>query len=459
MTDAVALIDGIDDAFWVGMGRLGPAHLATLEQVQQAFVGTPLEARVTSAMAALRRSEFSESHFTTLAAARAALFGACHDALSSAFFQGTGRQSPTELPVLEARVQAPASHHEVYLEGVRQWLVEVAIGGFCQLSSEVIAPFHATLEQLQGEKELMGPATLVTGFVLELTAALPMSAESSAYVRRWSDLWMRSMLACGPRPLPAARETFTGTVQILGVESREHPFLSSVVFHALCTDSTDGTAQGGPPNRTGAARLYRATLSTWKVDVVFGIELWKIFRERAPNLVGAFADGRVLTVKEMPVSTAGDLFWDDARAFAGGTAVGWEGLGASMQDASILPPTGMHRHPTLLGFPVFFEGISIKDGAVVAGGTKLPLALERTPMHEGFSLAEIHAATSMMVLLRFDNDWRVQPLAITDGAKGKGKNAGPKVIYAGASLANGKAKVDTLAVLKAKASRLLRKKA
>jgi hypothetical protein len=126
--EAEQALDALDEAFWVGFGRLGTEQLKGVEALQHAFGASALGPRMADAVAGIRRSEFAETHFVTFAAGRTALQGAEHDALLTSAFEALG-WTATEATV-ETNLQATASHHEVYLEAARQWLLELAIVGF-----------------------------------------------------------------------------------------------------------------------------------------------------------------------------------------------------------------------------------------------------------------------------------------------------------------------------------------
>lgn len=170
-----------------------------------------------------------------------------------------------------------------------------------QLTPEVLLPFQATLEKLQAEAKLARQAALLTGFNEEMLAAIPFGSKATVQNRRWPDLWARAMMICTRVPPPATLSAFTGQIHLFGVELREHGFYASAVFHGIAL-------------RGAEAMAVRVTLSTWKVDVVFGSELWKLFSARAPTLVKALTDGLALTVDALPLAETGDMAWDDAKA-------------------------------------------------------------------------------------------------------------------------------------------------
>ncbi len=441
--EAEQALDALDEAFWVGFGRLGAEQLKGVEALQQAFGASALGPRMADAVAGIRRSEFAETHFVTFAAGRTALQGAEHDALLTSAFEALG-WTATEASV-ETNLQATASHHEVYLEAARQWLLELAIVGFFQLTPEVLLPFQATLEKLQGEPKLARQAALLTGFYEEMLAAIPFGSKATVQNRRWPDLWARAMIICTKVPPPAAVSAFTGQIHLVGVEVREHGFYASAVFHGIVLRGAEAIA-------------VRVTLSTWKVDVVFGSELWKLFAARAPTLVKALTDGLVLTVDALPLAETGDMAWDDAKAALAGK-LDLDAIGAHLapgaQTTRRAPPLPLDRHPAFLALPIYMGDFQYKDGQISFGAGTIPLAEAQTPAGD-FDVDLLAAASAAVGLLRFNGGWAFQPLALLK----RGKSAGKKPLtLAGAAAASAKSKVDAVGILQAKASRLLRRKA
>src|SRR5205085_10559496 len=150
---ATEVIAGLDRCFLVGFGRLGPEQAEALQALRRICTGTPLERPVGTAVEALGRNEFVEAHFVALAAARAAIQGAQYDALRAQAARALGRPAEGGAadgpPAGEAgEVPGPV---RVWQESTRHWLMELALAGFKQLEDQTLAPFAATLEQIQGE--------------------------------------------------------------------------------------------------------------------------------------------------------------------------------------------------------------------------------------------------------------------------------------------------------------------
>src|SRR5205823_2905039 len=141
------------------------------------------------------RNEFVEQHFVALAAARTAIQGAQHDALRQQAAAALGRTITND--TLEAPAVAVGELPgpiKVWQESTRHWLMELALAGFKQLEYQTLAPFSATLEQLQGEPSMSRLAALLTGFLHELLDSMPVAALPSVPAYRWVDLWARAMI-------------------------------------------------------------------------------------------------------------------------------------------------------------------------------------------------------------------------------------------------------------------------
>lgn len=458
VTHAAGLITGLDSAFAVGFGRLGAEQVRALEAVARTFSGTPLARPIDAAVAAIRRSEFIEKHFVALAAARAALQGAQHDALSAHAAEALGRAKDGEAPKAAEHAQEQPSHHTVWLESARQWLMELALAGFLQLGPEALLPFSATLEKLQSEPQLVRQAALLTGLLNELVGSLPIAGMAEVPVFRWTDLWSRAMVLAARSPALPAEEKVSGDLTVLGIDIRQHAnFLSAVVYGLL--------KEGG----SAEPRIVRATISAYKVDVLTGGEMWGLFRGTAKELVTAIKKRATLKLKGMPLLSTGDLVWEDERAEVGigydvmAEASKWLAPGAG---ATLRRPTlsGIDRHPAQIAEPIYLEGYNVQGkGASGAydlrvGSEGVPIAVERIADLTDFSLDDVLRSNKMLGLLRYDRGrFSLQPLAIAHGKKNELLAAG----YTGASLtAGGDAggRDSTLGILRERASRLLRKK-
>lgn len=454
VTHAAEIITALDGAFTVGFGRLGAEHLKALEALSRTFAGTPLAKPVAEAVAAVRRSELVEEHFVALAAARASLQGAQHDALAAQAAQALGRKPAAGVPALVEDPQALASHHQVWLESARQWLMEIAVAGLLQLGPEILLPFAATLEKLQGERAMVRPAALLTGIFNELVGALPIAAMPEVPAFRWVDLWSRAMvLAAGPAAPPRAEEV-TGELTVLGADLRSHAnFVSAVVY---------GLLEAG----VASPRVVRTTVSAFKVDVLTGSEVWGLFKGRARTLLTGIAKRSTLELTRMSLLSTGDLVWDDKRAELGTPASALDKAAkwlAPGKDVIVPSLSAVDRHPAQIAEPVYLEGYRAVARSASAGGaaeltlatgSALPVAAERMPGTLDFGNDEIGRSQKLVGLLRHDaGRWAIQPLALAvAGKKLEVLMAG--VMGAGAAEGGG----ASLSTLRERASKLLRAK-
>ena len=327
---------------------------------------------------------------------------------------------------------------------MRQWLVEVALAGFRQLTVETVAPISANLEELSQRPEAVRAASLLNGFVGELLEAVPTAALPEIPERRWSDLWCRALLAAAQPPQNPAGQTITGVFQPLGADLRHHDHLASLCVPGLLT--VDGTS-----------RFARITISSWKVDAVCGEQLWRLFEARASVLLDALVQHRGVRLDGVTLTSAGDLQWledavldDKVHPLQLALSLG-EGV-------TILPPTPLDRHPVQLALPVALTGCKVveRDGELHAETPDgaLPLALERVSPLAGLDVKVLRPAKALVGLLRFDRErWAVQPLWAAKAPKGKPKLFGPSQVIVAAR----KAKAATAAdILTERASKLLR---
>jgi hypothetical protein len=438
---AAALITGLDRCFVVGFGRLGPEQTHSLQAIGRVCSATPLKDAVGAAVEALTRNEFLERHFVALAAARAALQGAQYDALRKQAAAALAR-TPPDSTAEEAGTATLPEPLKVWQESTRYWLMEIAIAGFGQLEPQTLAPFAATLEQLQAEPLATRLAALLTGFQQELLNAMPIAALPSVPAFRWTDLWTRAMIGALRPPTPPAGKKVSGTLAPLGIDLRHHGFFVSADVYGVLED-----------------RVVRVTLSSYKVDVVRGAEVWQCFGKRAEPLLKALAGQQAVVLGDATLLAAGDLLLDGTAKVKGAcssldTARKSLGAGAGLRSASV---AALDRHPLQLGEPVYLEGYQAnKEGTSLdlGDGAALRVATERISAISELQAAQIAGSAAMFGLLRFDGGaWAVQPLSV----------AGPKgPAFTGSGAAEppktGKKK-PTLAILRERASRLLRKKA
>ena len=445
---ATGVVAALDRCFLVGFGRLGPEQGQALQTLGRVCAATPLAGPVSAAVEALGRNEFVERHFAALAAARAALQGAQYDALRAHAAQALGRPAPGSVEEAEGGGPLPEAV-KGWQESTRHWLMELAIAGFGQLDPQALAPFAATLEQLQGEPAATRLAALLTGFHNELLRSLPISALPYVPIYRWADLWTRAMVGSLRAAPSAAGRKVNGTLSPLGMDLRQHGFFVSTEVYGLLED--DG------------ARLVRVTLSSYKVDVVRGAELGRCFGKAAEPLLKGLCGRSSLKVKDATLLPTGDLLWDgEAKA---GKAFAWadlaaKGLAPGATDVPTLPGVAAaDRHPVQLAEPVYLEGYkAVEDDGwrlEFDDGATLGMATSRMGRSSELSPEHLKKSRGLFGLLRFDSGaWAVQPLAVSrPGEK-------PPETFVGSALfdAPPKKKKPTLAILQERASRLLRKK-
>jgi hypothetical protein len=441
---AAAVIAGLDRCFVVGFGRLGPEQAQALQALARVNSGTPLKDAVGAAVDALTRNEFVERHFAAIAGARAALQGAQYDALRKQAAEALGRPAPGG--TAEGPAAAVPEPVKVWQESTRHWLMEIAIAGFGQLEPQTLAPFSATLEQLQAEPLTTRLAALLTGFQQELLNAMPVAALPSVPVFRWADLWTRAMIAALRPSAPAAGEKVSGTLALLGVDLRHHGyFISADVY---------GVLEAREP------RVVRVPLSAYKVDVVRGAEAWQCFDDAAGPVLEAVAATQRLAVRGATLLPTGDLLADGNEDVKGmykvfDAAKEWLGPGGAVPMPSA---AALDRHPVHIAEPVYLEGYKASaDGTSLdfGDGVSLRVAAERVSGMSALQPDHVAGSVLMIGLLRFDGGaWAVQPLAV----RRPGKNGD---VFAGSGAAHrllGKKK-PTLMILKERAGRLLRKKA
>jgi hypothetical protein len=441
---AGAVIAGLDRCFVVGFGRLGPEQTQALQGLARICSGTPLKDAVAAAVEALTRNEFVERHFGVMAAARAALQGAQYDALRKQAAAALGRSAP------ESSADGPAAivpePVRVWQESTRHWLMEIAIAGFGQLEPQTLAPFAATLEQLQAEQLTTRLAALLTGFQQELLNAMPIAALPEVPAFRWADLWTRAMIAALRPPSSLVGTKVSGTLSPLGMDLRHHGFFVSADVYGVL-------------ERDKEARLVRVTLSSYKVDVIGGGQTWQCFGASAEPLLKAISEVQALAVSDATLLATGDLLMDGKAKVKSGwasldAAQKWLAPGAAVPLPSV---AALDRHPVQIAEPVYLEPYTPnKEGTAVdlGEGVSLRVATERISGMSELQSEHVAHSSKMLGLLRFDaGAWAVQPLAV----------AGPKgSILTGMEAAEpprtGKKK-PTLVILKERASRLLRKKA
>lgn len=404
---ALSLVDGLDAALGAGLARLVPEQRAALTAFANALNGSPLGGTVANAVQSLTDGDPAAHHLVALAAGRAAVLGAVHDSLVAEAGIPLAASEP-------ATTTAPTNEQKPRLDGLGQWLVEVALAGFGQLDAATVAPIFPTIASLQTTPGLHRVAALATGFAKELLDHTPTSALPELPLRRWGDLWSRSLLATVTLPEVAPSTAISGRLAVLGADVRHHDHLVSVVVHGVL-------------EAEGARRFTRTTLSSWKVDAIAGADLWNLLKPRAPVLLAALANPSVLTVSGR--LAGGDLTIDtvtDTTLF--------DPFTLDLSGVTYAPSTPRDRHPVQLTIPTRDAGDPVDTSR------SNPLLDLREALPD---------AGSVIGLRRWDDGWRVQPLLV--------KTKKGKVFGAATSLAAAdKVKADARAVLAERASKLLR---
>jgi hypothetical protein len=419
VNEALSLVERFDEALLHGFARLGDEHRKQLDALAGVFAGAPLGPAVAEAVAAVERSEFVARYFLALAAARVALLGAAHDALVAQVREALGRPSP----VSEERSPLPPGLSATALASVQQWLTELAIAGLKHLEEIAVAPFAATLENLQADPELTGLAALLTGFCKELLRSVPASRQPVLPAFRWGDLWSAGMVRTQQLPGPPTFRAVGGTLTPLGLDLQSHEnFVCAVLYGVL---------------ENGAAQTVRMPLAQYKVDVIAAAELWDLFEPHSEAILAALAGHKTLRVGNAELRADGDLILA-APPEVGGPA---DPFAAADRLTALPAPPALFRHPVHIAEPVRLPG-----------DHGLPLARERLARGTEFTEDAVTAAPELLGLLRFDRGgWRVQPLCV---------RAKKGYVISGEDLAGVRRKLKhrSLDVLKERAGRLLRSK-
>jgi hypothetical protein len=443
------ILTALDRCFLIGFGRLGPDQQAALASLARIFAGTPLEKPISASVAALAQSEFIDKHFVAVACARAALQAAQYDALRQQANAALSRPTPPTEPAPVPSAPPPTGPLDTWQESARNWLMELALAGFQQIEPQTLLPFLSTLEQLQGEPRALRLSALLTGFLNELLNALPISALPSIPLSRWVDLLTRGLLAAAAPPVTPTGRKVSGQFTFLGADLHTHGFFVSCDFYGLLEE------KDAPPRTT------RFTLSGYKVDVVDGADLWACLPAPvADDATSGISGHQIFQIDDMTLLPGGDLLWD-GKAKAKGAAAFVKLVESRFAPGATDAACGVvtaasDRHPVQLAEPVYLPSYTVDrvTSAIDLGDVKLPIAIRRISSGSELQLSHIETSKSLFGLLRFDGgQWEIQPLAVvTDGKK-------PELLFTGgaASAARGK-KSPVLAILRERASRLLRKK-
>ncbi|MFI8913211.1 hypothetical protein ACIGW4_16590 [Streptomyces sp. NPDC053513] len=452
LDEALAAVDAFDDALVAGLLRPRPAQTDGLAALADALAGTPLASLVAEAAEKTAAGAAGEDHFVALAAARTALMGSVHDALTARVADVTGRPVAEETAPPAEGEEEPAAN---VLAAARAWLCDLARTGWRGLDHELVGGAAPVVSALLRDPALRRQAALLDGFSAELAASCPGAGLERIPVRRWADLWSRALLLTLPGAARTpTRSPATGRLLPLGVDVQEHATAVQAQVHAVFEP-----ADGAPP------RLVRAAVSAPKPDTVVGAGLWQLLRPRM-SLLTAVSEGRAMELDAMPLTAEGDLLWDDGRARAGEPADPFATARVALAGATDPVAAPLDRHPVRIAAPVLLEGYAAEredDGAVTfaVAGHRLAVDADRVPAAGPLTPEVIAASGACLGLLRWDSGrFLLQPLAVETTVRKKtaavhaGAWAGGTADKAGARAE--KAATDAVAVLRERAGRLLR---
>jgi hypothetical protein len=450
LDEALAAVDAFDRTLVSGLLRPTAEVAEGLTALAHAVAGSPLADRVAEAAGKAAAGSAGEDHFVALAAARTALLGSVHDALTARVAGATGR------PVSAQAVPSSGGQESVnLLLAARSWLSGLARAGWQGIDHEMVSGAAPVVSAMLGDPALRRPATLLDGFAVELAASCPGATLEQIPVRRWADLWSRAMLLT----LPGAAEgppvgTATGRLLPLGVDLQEHAGAVQAQVHAVF-EPADG----------GAPRLVRASVSAPKPDSVVGAGLWQLLRPHL-SLLAAVGEGRAMELTGMPVTAEGDLLWSEEHARPGESAGAFATARVALPAATDAVTAPADRHPVRIAVPVFLEGYGVqKDGGATTftvAGHPLAVDTDRIPAASPLTPEAVAASGACIGLLRWDlGAYRLQPLAVEATVRKKavalhaGGWAGGTADKAGVKAE--KAATDAVAALRERAGRLLRK--
>lgn len=436
LSDALALVDGLDDALVHGFARIDEERAVSLTALAAAFAGSPLAERVADATGKIIAGTVTDEHLATLAGARTALLGAAHDALLAPL----GRD---RLPS-----PAPVASPAFVAGGSRSWLRELAIAGWRGVDHELAAAGTTAVQGLLTDPAARRLAVLLDGFAAELRWAAPVAACERIPVRRWADLWTRALLLSQDGFPAQPGEPVDGRLLVLGVDLHEHPTVFRAQVHGLLE-----TAGGG-------VRVVRTSVAAPKVETITGPSAWRMLTA-FPVLRAALAGHRSVEVRGLTL-IGGDLIWDEARVAAGEPADPFATARVLLGAATAAATAPLDRHPAAIAEPVLLEGYTFGADELDLGGVTVALDAGRLPAAGPLTPALVAASTACIGLLRWDaGRWLVQPLALHAVVKRKAVTVhtgdwalGPLDAKAAKAEAAAGTAVD---VLRERAGRLLRK--
>jgi hypothetical protein len=452
LDEALAAVDGFDAALVGGLLRPQPGQAAGLAGLADAVAGTPLASRVAEAADKTAAGAGDEDHFVALAAARTALLGSVHDALTARVAEAVGRPAAADDPA----GSVAGEEHAVNLRtAARGWLCDLARDGWRGIDHELVGGAASVVSAMLPDPASRRLASLLDGFAAELAASCPGATLERVPVRRWADLWSRALLLTlpGADTAPVVAEV-TGRLLPLGVDVQEHATAVQAQVHAVF-EPADG----------GAARLVRASVSAPKPDTVVGAGLWQLLRPHM-SLLAAVSEGRAMDLDAMPVTAEGDLVWDDACARAGEPADAFVTARVALPAAAAFAVSPLDRHPARIAVPVLVEGYGVQEGddgiVLEVAGCRLGVDADRVPAAGPLTPEVVASSSACLGLLRWDaGEFLLQPLAVERTVRKKavavhaGAWAGGTADKAGVRAE--KAATDAVTVLRERAGKLLRK--
>jgi hypothetical protein len=378
------------------------------------------------------------------------LLGAAHDALTARAVEALGRTMATAPAFAPGEPQAAN-----LLAAARSWLCELGRAGWQGLDHELVSGAAQVVSAMLPDPGLRRLATLLDGFAAELAASCPGATLERIPVRRWADLWSRALLLTQPGATgPVPTGTATGRLLPLGVDLQEHATAVQAQVHAILEP-----ADGSP------SRLVRAAVAVPKPDTVVGAGIWQLLRPHL-SLLAAAGEGRSMEVTGLPVTEDGDLIWSEAQARTGEPADPFATARVALAAAELTAVAPLDRHPVRIAIPVLLEGYGTEangDGvAFTLAGHPVAVDTDRIPSAGPLTPAAVAASTACIGLLRWDaGEFTVQPLAVETTVRKKtaavhaGAWAGGTTDKLGAK--GEKAATESVAVLRERAGRLLRK--
>ena len=440
---ALEAVSGFDTALVNGFARVSEPQHAALAGLAGAVASSPLAESVSAAVAKVSTGAIGTDELSALAAARAAVLGAVHDALIDRADTALGRnRSEWTATPSQGKPGPPAA-------GTRAWLSELAIAGWRGVDHDLVAAADHTVETVLAEPDLRRLAILLDGFIAELSACAPVAAMDRVPARRWADLWTRTLLLSWRATGSVVSESVSGRLLPLGVDVHEHGTVVQAQVYGVLEIAG------------GSARRVRVSVAATKVDTIVGPAVWQLLGAHA-QLLTALAEHRALEVTEMPLTPAGDLLWDDDRAQAGEGADPFVTATVQLPQAHAPAVAPLDRDPVHIAEPVLFDGYRLRDGVLELDEQRIRVELDALPSAGPLTAAGVTGSVAMIGLLRWDTDgWSVRPLAVRRKVKSaltavhNGDWAlgptDPKVAKAQAKSG------DAVAVLRERAGRLLRR--